>query len=296
VPELNLGISLASLRQPFKKALHTAARLGARGVEIDIRNTLRPNELSDTGLRQLRKMMEDLDLRVVAVRFQTRRGYDVLDGLDRRLEATKEAMKFAYRLGAGVVINAIGTVPEQLVAAKDTTKDAAAKHNDPLPPAVEGPMSGFDLSHLGKSRDVYSQFQACLNDLARYGQHVGAMLACETGTEPAGRLAKLLDSLPEQAIGINFNPGNLIINDSYSEDSIRQSASRVISVTARDGVQDRSRGRGLEVPIGRGSAEFPQILGVLEEHNYRGWFLLERQQSDDPETELANGISFLKSL
>ncbi len=110
--EVNIGIQLQSLRMPLKKALLTAARLGAQGVEIDARNDLRPEELTDTGRRQLKKMMEDLNLRVAAVRFHTARGYDVIENLERRMDGTKQAMRFAYSLGCSVVVNQIGVVPE----------------------------------------------------------------------------------------------------------------------------------------------------------------------------------------
>ncbi len=62
--DVNVGIQLSSLRMPLKKALMTAARLGAQGIEIDARNDLRPEELTDTGRRQLRKMLDDLNLRL----------------------------------------------------------------------------------------------------------------------------------------------------------------------------------------------------------------------------------------
>ncbi|MCA9131979.1 MAG: sugar phosphate isomerase/epimerase [Planctomycetales bacterium] len=260
MPELKIGIGLSSLRQPFKKALHTAAQLGAQGVEIDARNDLRPTELSDTGRRQLRKLLEDLNLRVVAVRFPTRRGYDVLQDLDRRIEATKEAMRFAYSLGASVVVNAVGYVPE-------------------------------DSQH-----PAYDQLQVSLSDLARYGQHMGAMLGCETGSEPPQRLVGLLASLPDQAIGIAFNPGNLVVNDCYSEQAIGECASRTLLVTARDAVRDLSRGRGIDVPLGRGSVDFPHILGTLEEAHYRGWFIVDRLSSENPIAELGHAISYLKAL
>ena len=204
--------------------------------------------------------MDDLNLRVAAIRFQTRSGYDVLADLDRRIDATKEAMQLAYNLGANVVINSVGRIPE-------------------------------DQSH-----PAYSQLTTSLNDLARYGQHVGAMLACETGSEPVERLVQLLDGLPEKAIGINFNPGNLIINSCFSEDSIATCSPRVLCVTARDGVRDLARGRGLEVPLGRGTAEFPQILGVLEERQYRGWFIVDRLQAADPIGEIGQAIAFLRAL
>lgn len=266
MPELKIGVSLASLKMPFKKALHIAAQLGASGVEIDARNDLRPQELSDTGRRQLRKMMDDLNLRVAAVRFPTRRGYDVAHDLDRRLAATQEAMKFAYSLGADVVINSVGFVPEPSDAS-DSSENAA-----------------------------YQQLQASLTDLARVGQRVGAMLACETGSEPVERLVRLLESLPERSIGIAFNPGNLVVNDCYAPDAIEKCASQTLVVVARDGVRDLARGRGLEVPLGRGSVEFPHLLGVLEEQPYRGWFIVDRHDSRDPVTELGQAIRYLRAL
>lgn len=257
---MNIAVGLSSLRQPFKKALHIAAEMGATGIEIDARNLLRPSELSDTGRRQLKKMMTDLNLRVAAIRFPTNRGYDVLHDLDRRLDATKEAMKFAYSLGASVLINSVGFVPEK-------------------------------PEHPG-----YAQLQASLTDLARYGQHVGAMLACETGSEPASRLDALLESLPERAIGVCFNPGNLIVNDYYDEPAIEQCASKVLSVVARDGVRDLARGRGLEVEVGRGSAEFTNIIGVLEQQQYSGWYIVDRPSSEQPIRDIQNAVSFLRAL
>ena len=51
--------------------------------------------LSPTGLRQFHKLLDDLNLRVSAVAFPTRRGYDEPDDLERRVLATQAAMRFA---------------------------------------------------------------------------------------------------------------------------------------------------------------------------------------------------------
>src|SRR5690606_25734878 len=99
-----IGIQTRSLRQPFRQALITAARLGADGVEIDARTEVVPSQLSQTGLRQLRKLLDDLNLRVSAVAFPTRRGYDSPEELERRIEATRGAMRLAHDLRAGVVV------------------------------------------------------------------------------------------------------------------------------------------------------------------------------------------------
>lgn len=258
--DVNVGIQLSSLRMPLKKALMTAARLGAQGIEIDARHDLRPEELSDTGRRQLRKMLDDLNLRVASVRFHTARGFDVAENLERRIDGTKQAMKFAYSLGASVVVNQIGCVPEKL----------------------EG--------------EQFNMLVQCLTDLARFGQHVGAMLAAETGSEPGENLAGLIEGLRETALGITFNPGNLIVNNFSVEDALPKCTPLTLLVHAKDAVRDLARGRGVEVQLGRGMSEFPQIIASLEEHRYRGWYIIERDYSEDIVQTLDYSIQFLKNL
>jgi sugar phosphate isomerase/epimerase len=55
-------------------------------------------------------------------------------------------------------------------------------------------------------------------------------------------------------------------------------------------------GRGMEVALGRGSADFPALLGALEERQYRGFFTIARQEAEDPELEIGLGVKYLQSL
>jgi sugar phosphate isomerase/epimerase len=260
VLQVKIGIQTASLKQPFKKALHTAARLGAQAVEIDARNEILPSELSQTGVRQLRKMLDDLNLRVSAVAFPTRRGYDTLERLDQRIEATKQAMQLAYRLGGSVVVNQVGQVP-------DTEDD---------------PAWGILL--------------AALADLSAFGQHIGARFAARTGTEAGQDLQRLIDALSNSAIGVDLDPGNLIVNGFSATEAVKILASHVVHVHATDAVRDLAIGRGIRVPLGQGSADYPELLGVLEEHQYRGYFTIEREGAQRPLAEIADAVAYLKSL
>ena len=110
---LKIGIQISSLRLPLRQAIATASRLDADGIEIDARSELIPSQLSQTGLRQIRKLLDDYRLKVAAVAFPTRRGFEELEELDRRVAATQAAMKLAYDLGCNVVVNRIGRVPER---------------------------------------------------------------------------------------------------------------------------------------------------------------------------------------
>lgn len=260
MPALKVGLQLRSLRQPLKQALVTASRLGAEGVEIDARTQLRPSDLSQTATRQIRKLLEDLGLRVCAVEFRTRRGYDCEDELDRRLAATKEALQMAYALGTNVVINQVGIVPAQ----------------------SQGPQ--------------WELLTAALRDLGHFAERCGAFLAADTGQESAADLKRLVDALPEGALAINFDPGKLVMHGFSPLEIVEQLGGRILHVHARDAVRDRGQGRGKEVELGRGLVELPQVLGALEEQGYRGYVTVARDQSPDPEGDCAQAIGFLRSL
>lgn len=257
---LKIGIQLASLRLPFKKALHTAAELGAQAVEIDARKELKPRELAQTGIRQLRKMLDDRNLRVCAIGFQTRRGYNVAQDLDQRVEATKEAMRLANSLGANVVVNQIGRIPAE----------------------ASGPE--WDL------------LVQVLTDLGRFGQRVGALLAAETGAEDPASLLRLLEALPDGSIVVNLDPGNLIVNGFSASEATRDLGQYVFHVHAKDGVRDLAQGRGIETQLGRGSVDFPELMAILEEHEYRGCFTIEREHAENPILEVGQGVQYLRSL
>ncbi len=122
------------------------------------------------------------------------------------------------------------------------------------------------------------------------------MLAAETGSEPGERLATFIDGLRETALGITFNPGNLIVNNFSVEDALQKCANHTFLVHAKDAVRDLARGRGVEVPLGRGMAEFPQIIASLEEYRYRGWYVIDRDYSEDIVPSLSYAIQFLKNI
>jgi sugar phosphate isomerase/epimerase len=205
-------------------------------------------------------MLEDVNLKVCALAYPTRRGYDVEEDLSRRVEATKAAMRLAHDLGAGVVINQVGRVPSK---------------------------------PEGRS---WQSLVEVLTDLGRHGEHVGALLAAETGSESGDDLARLIAALPAGTVGVNFDPGNLIVNGFSASEAVGVLAPHVLHVHAKDGVRDLAIGRGLEVPLGRGSADFPTLLGVLEERGYRGCFTIERSDGEDPVFEIGQAVKFLRSL
>lgn len=256
---LRVGVQLRSLQMPFKKALLTAAQMGAEGVEIDARNDLPPGELTDSAVRQIRKMLDDLNLRVSAIAFPTRRGYNVREQLDERVEATKKAMELAYRFGSNVVINSVGRIPTE----------------------AEG--------------DDWDLLLQVLDDLGRVGMRVGVMLAADTGAEDSPVLKGLIDALPEGTLSVNLNPGQVLINGFSALEAAEVLGPYVQQVHATDGVRDLARGRGIETPLGAGSSDFPAIFAALESFRFKGFCTVAPRGEVNLEN-VSNAVAFLKSL
>jgi len=260
MPAVKIGIQTRCLRQPIKQALTTAARLGAAGVEIDARSELRPADMSQTGLHAFHKLLDDIGLRVAAIAFPTRRGFDVPDDLERRVQAAQEAMRFAASLRSNVLILRAGRIPTE---------------SEPA----------------GRNRLVEA-----LTAIGVYGDRIGVRPALQTADCNPQYLQKLLESLPDHAVGVDLHPSGLIIGGYSPREAVEALGPRVFHVHACDAVRDVATRQAVEVELGRGSADFPEILGRLAEFDYRGWVTIERRDSPNPLPEIENAVEYLRSL
>ena len=250
--QTRVAVRLSTFGLPLRRALAAAASLGATAVQLDGRSDIRLSELTETGIRQLRKMVADFDMQIASIRFQTRRGYDCAEGLSRRIDATKQAMSVAYRLGAPLVVNQIGTVPQQ----------------------PEEPQ--------------YAALAAVISDLGRHGAQVGSVLAAETGTESGASLAGLLAADENAFVAAALNPGKLIINRFSVEEAVRELSDRIRVVIASDAVLDLAAGRGIQVALGQGTADYPAIIAGLGNRGFNGYFVVGDEDAN-PRSAAAAG-------
>ncbi len=274
---LKIAVQTKCLAQPLKQALHTAGEVQADGVQIDLRQELPPAELSDTALRQVRKMLDDLNLRVGSTAFPTRRGYANPEELDRRLEATVEAMRASSRLGARVMLIALGPLP------------------DPEPPTTS---ESFRVARpeFSKGAESRTTLVEALTALAMQANRHGVQLALQCPAAHPADLKTLLEELPEGLIGVDLSPADLILNGQDLRLYAETLGARVLHVFANDAVRGLGGAAGNDVELGRGTADFPELLGLLEEYDYRNWITVERRSSRHPAEALATAIQYLRSL
>ena len=254
-----IAVQTRTLAQPLKQALHTAARIGCEGVQIDAREELPPRELSDTGVRQLRKMLDDLNLRVGSVTFASRYGYAEAQNLERRIEATIDAMRMAARLGARTLVFAVGSVP---------------------------PLEEPERAVLVEA----------LTSLAGQGSRLGVTLAAQCPEAAPSDVAALLDQLPAGLMGVDLSPADIVRNGRSPQEYVVRLGPHVAHVFANDatrafgaGASDR---RGAGARIGRRAG----AVRALEEFDYRGWATIQRRNSTRPVEECADAVAFLRAL
>ncbi|MDA7979334.1 MAG: sugar phosphate isomerase/epimerase [Pirellulales bacterium] len=258
--QLKIGIHLPSLGQSLRRALTFAAKAGARGVVLAAQGDLRPGSLSQTGIRSLRKLLEDLRLKVVAVEFNTRRGYADLDNLEPRVDATRQVMDFAFAMRTPLVLNHIGQIP----SSEESTE--------------------------------WSTLVEVLSDLGIYAQRAGAWLTANAASCPPDDFSRLWQALPEGSLLIDLDPALAVMNGHPPLDYIGRFGNQIAHVHARDATRDARSLRGVETTLGRGEVDFPVLLAALEEVGYQGYLTLERGFSNDPAFEIERGAMYLRQL
>ncbi len=255
-----LSVAATTLARDLRTALGRAHDLGLRAVEIDARGGLDPAQMTQTGLRQIRKWLGDAGIVVSAVSFRTRGGYADAERLEGRIAATKSALEMAHALGAGVVLNHIGAIP----------------------PESSGPQ--------------WQLLTDVLADIGAWGHHVGATLCAEAGRSSPADLARVIASLPEGTLTCDLVTGALVVHGHDPAAAVEQLAPHIASVHATDAIAGPFAGRGRAVILGTGHVDFAAVLATLEERGYRGWIGIEPVEERAARVEVADAIAYLRAL
>jgi sugar phosphate isomerase/epimerase len=257
---LKIGVRLESLGLPLRRALGEAARLGVAGVQVDAAGDLAPNNLSQTGRRELRNLLRAHNLELNALGCPLRRGLDAAEAQQPRLEHVRKVLALSFDLGPRLVVVQAGAVPD----------------------GPDGPRAG--------------RMNEALRDLGAYGDRVGATLALETGLEPGGKLAAYLKHFDSGSLKANLDPANLLLHGFDPYEAVRDLHGLIAHAHAKDARQSSASRAAQEVPLGHGDIDWLRYLAALEEAEYRGWLTVEREAGDDRRADVAAGVAFLRRL
>jgi sugar phosphate isomerase/epimerase len=256
---MKLGVTLASFGLPFRRGLEEARRLGLAGVLADAVGDLSPGRLTETGKRELRRLLSSHGLELTAVGCPLRHGLDEEVNLQPRIDHVRSVLGLSFELGARIVIAGAGRI------AGDAADPRAAVMRESL------------------------------RALGRHGDHVGATLALTTGLESGAALQNTLDSLDTGGLGANYDPAAMLVNGFDPGANLAPLKSRIVHTLARD-ARRINPSRFEDVPIGHGDIDWIQYFGTLAALDYRGWVVIDRPPAVDRPAELSETVSFLRRL
>jgi L-ribulose-5-phosphate 3-epimerase len=255
---IKMGVCLKSLGVPFRRALLEAQKLGLYGVELDAVGDFAPRALSQTGRRELRHLLRSYNLELTALGCPLRRGLGVAENQQQRIDAVREVMSLSFDLGLRLVAAPAGRIPEQ---------------EDPRAPFMKEALAA----------------------LGQHGDRVGATLALETGPESGAALNQYLDGIDAGSLAACLNPGNLLASGHDPYDTARTLQKRVVYAHATDARSSAGKG-AREVPLGHGDVDWLRMLAALEEIDYRGWLVIDREGGPHALAEAAASVKFLRRL
>ena len=261
--QLRCAASLSAFGSQLKQALKKAAASPATGVLVDTRYMVKPIDFSASAIRHLRKHLDELGLVLAATTFPTRRGFSDQRDLQPRIEAVRGALQFARDLGTDVVTLNIGTVPV-------------------VEPDQDSPGE----------RDLLVDV---LNDLARHGNHVGAVPVISVSASDLQSLQDLLADIVAGPIGVDFDPAAWTGRGVDPVSTFRELYSVVRHVWVRDAIRSAD-GTHREVPVGRGEVAWDEMLAVLAEAEYNGWVTAGASGGADPASDAIGALSMLQSI
>jgi sugar phosphate isomerase/epimerase len=253
-----LGIVLETTGLSVRRALQEVARLGVHGVQVDAVSDLAPDRFTDTGRREFRNLLKSYNLELSALNCPLRRGLDVADNLQPRIEHVRKVMQLAFDLGPRRVIVPLPKVPEDAAAPRALTAREA------------------------------------LTDLGSFGDRVGTVLALEAGLDSGDKVRDYLNSFDSGSLQVNFDPANFLLNGFDPLASLAALAGKVAYIHARDARAATVGGGAREVPVGAGDIEWIMFVATLESIDYQGYLTVDRESGDDRFRDAAAGVKFLQ--
>ena len=275
-----IGVIIDSFRCETFEAIKKAAALKASGIQMgcaDGENT--PDKLSTEKRKEMLKFVKDNGMVFSAICGDLGQ-FGNKEINPERIEKSKRIMELAKELESDIVTTHIGVVPE-------------------------------DPNH-----DRYKIMQEACFELSRYADSIGSHFAIETGPETSAVLKGFLDSLNSTGVAVNLDPANLVmVTGDDPVQAVYNLKDYIVHTHAKDGVMFTKGNpeyiysvvhpvpeefKGVkyfqEVPLGKGSVDFPAYLKALEDIGYKGFLTIEREVGEDPAKDITIAADFLRNI
>lgn len=121
----------------------------------------------------------------------------------------------------------------------------------------------------------------------------------ETGQETPVTLLRVIETIGMDNVGINMDTANLILyGKGNSADAITVFGKYVMDTHIKDGFYPTNGTElGVEVKVGEGMANLPEVVKRLNAVGYQGNYIIEREISGDQQTkDIIETLDYLKKI
>lgn len=158
----------------LRDVIRSIAEWGLGAMVFEAIGPLAPRELSRTGRREIRALLNSGGIALEAVAMPMRRSIAEIDQWDDRISRMKSAMEMAYELGSRRVCLSPGAVPADEIRR--------------------------------------TLFHDHLRQLADVAEKHGVILTCEVGLEPFAALVESIRAAAHPNLAVSLDPGRLAVS------------------------------------------------------------------------------------
>jgi sugar phosphate isomerase/epimerase len=292
---LRFAVASEDFGTNLKRAIAAAAQAEVSGLRLNARTEVRPDDFSDTALRQLALFVREQRMSVAGLMFSTRYALQDSQHLQQRIDGIRKAMPLARQLGTLELIIRCGQIPDPDA---DLPIPSASQPSNSNVDSLSNPFSFAPENTATTGTSGSQQFlllAEVLNDLVRHGNHVGCTLQLQLSSFHPERVRRLIAEVTAGPVGVVFDAATCVMSGSDPVSTFREIYQHVGYVRIRDAVKDVD-GAGVEVPVGEGTVDWTEVLPTIAEADYRGWICIERMGGDNRAGDTLSGVARLRKL
>jgi len=255
-----IGVMVDSLRLGTREAIEKAAELGADGFQICCTSgAMDPGTMTTEKRLEFVDFVRDQGMVISALCGDLDAGLLDAEANEWVVPKCKEFVDLAVDLGTHVVTGRLGRLPDDEYC------------------------------------EQWRVGVAAVREVADYAGERGISLAAETGSEAPDVLSRFLVKVGSAGVKVNYDPADLVMGGYDHLGGVEILGEYIVHTHAKDGVR-RDDGTCAEVRLGQGDVDFPRYLEKLKGISYRGFLTIERGAGEDPISDIAAGIDFLRQF
>jgi len=271
--EMSIGCALWTLGATpdvaaLARQMEIAAEIGCTSVQpwvVDFEFSpcvLDPEVGSDADRRELRRIAESLGLTFSGFCAQlqgavTYGGLEERDGLQWRIDKTKQALETSAEMGGNIVTTHAGVLPED------------------------------------KSDPAYRTLLASVGEIVEHGGKLGVYFVLETGQESPQALGEFIDEVGSPWLKVNYDPCNLLRfgSDAGTIQGVHALGDKIIHTHAKDWNPET-----MQATCGEGLVPWDGYIKALKDIGYSGVLAIEDETgNEDMIGSIRRSYTFLRA-